>query len=125
MLEARTEGWIAALQLAALWMQGRDHAASFIAGFAGDDRYIVDYLVEEVLQRQPQAVRDFLLHTCILERLTGACATPSPGKATVRPCWKRSSAPTCLWSRSTTADTGIATTTSFPTCSACTYRRAV
>ena len=54
-LEARTEGWIAALQLAALSMQGRDDIAGFIAGFAGDDRYIVDYLVEEVLQRQPEA----------------------------------------------------------------------
>ncbi|MEI8333681.1 MAG: AAA family ATPase, partial [Chloroflexota bacterium] len=52
-LEGRTEGWIAALQLAALSMQGRDDVAGFIAGFAGDDRYIVDYLVEEVLQRQP------------------------------------------------------------------------
>ena len=53
-LEGRTEGWIAALQLAALSMQGRDDIAGFIAGFAGDDRYIVDYLVEEVLQRQPE-----------------------------------------------------------------------
>ena len=53
-LEARTEGWIAGLQLAALSMQGRDDAAGFIAAFAGDDRYIVDYLVEEVLQRQPE-----------------------------------------------------------------------
>ena len=56
-LEGRTEGWIAALQLAALSMQGRDDIAGFIAGFAGDDRYIVDYLVEEVLQRQPAPVR--------------------------------------------------------------------
>ena len=51
-LEARTEGWIAALQLAALSMQGRDDVAGFIAGFAGDDRYVVDYLAEEVLARQ-------------------------------------------------------------------------
>jgi ATP/maltotriose-dependent transcriptional regulator MalT/DNA-binding SARP family transcriptional activator len=70
-LEARTEGWIAALQLAALSMQGRDDAAGFIAGFAGDDRYVVDYLVEEVLQRQPDRVQAFLLQTCILGRLTG------------------------------------------------------
>ena len=53
-LEARTEGWIAALQLAALSLRGRDDVAAFISGFAGDDRYIVDYLVEEVLQRQPE-----------------------------------------------------------------------
>ena len=65
------KGWIAALQLAALSMQGRDDIAGFIAGFAGDDRYIVDYLVEEVLQRQPEHVRHFLLQTSILDRLSG------------------------------------------------------
>jgi LuxR family transcriptional regulator, maltose regulon positive regulatory protein len=70
-LGARTEGWIAALQLAALSMQDRDDVAGFIAGFAGDDRYVVDYLVEEVLQRQPDDVRDFLLRTAILSRLSG------------------------------------------------------
>jgi LuxR family maltose regulon positive regulatory protein len=70
-LEGRTEGWIAALQLAALSMQGRDDIAGFIAGFAGDDRYIVDYLVEEVLQRQPEHVRSFLMQTSILSRLNG------------------------------------------------------
>src|SRR6266545_3281048 len=70
-LEGRTEGWIAALQLAALSMQGRDDVAAFIAGFAGDDRYIVDYLTEEVLQRQPEQVRHFLLRTSILDRLCG------------------------------------------------------
>jgi LuxR family transcriptional regulator, maltose regulon positive regulatory protein len=70
-LEERTEGWIAALQLAALSMQGRDDVAGFIAGFAGDDRYIVDYLVEEVLQRQPESVRSFLQQTSILDRLSG------------------------------------------------------
>ena len=70
-LEGRTEGWIAALQLAALSMQGRDDVAGFIAGFAGDDRYVVDYLAEEVLQRQPDRVQAFLLQTSILSRLSG------------------------------------------------------
>jgi LuxR family transcriptional regulator, maltose regulon positive regulatory protein len=70
-LEGRTEGWIAALQLAALSMQGRDDVAGFIAGFAGDDRYVVDYLGEEVLQRQPEPVQAFLLQTSILGRLSG------------------------------------------------------
>jgi LuxR family maltose regulon positive regulatory protein len=70
-LEGRTEGWIAALQLAALSMLGREDVAGFIAGFAGDDRYIVDYLVEEVLQRQPERVQTFLLQTCVLGRLSG------------------------------------------------------
>jgi LuxR family maltose regulon positive regulatory protein len=70
-LEGRTEGWIAALQLAALSMQGREDVAGFIAGFAGDDRYVVDYLAEEVLQRQPDRVQAFLLQTSILDRLSG------------------------------------------------------
>ncbi len=70
-LEGRTEGWIAALQLAALSMQGRDDVEGFIAGFAGDDRYVVDYLVEEVLQRQSDRVQIFLLQTSILGRLSG------------------------------------------------------
>ena len=70
-LEERTEGWIAALQLAALSMQGRDDVAGFIAGFAGDDRYVVDYLAEEVLARQPERVQAFLRQTCILGRLSG------------------------------------------------------
>ena len=71
-LESRTEGWIAALQLAALSLQGRDDVSAFVAGFAGDDRYVVDYLVEEVLQRQPETVRSFLVQTSLLERLSGA-----------------------------------------------------
>jgi LuxR family maltose regulon positive regulatory protein len=70
-LEARTEGWIASLQLAAISLRDRDDPSAFIAGFAGDDRYVVDYLVEEVLDRQPDQVRDFLLGTAILDRLTG------------------------------------------------------
>ena len=70
-LEGRTEGWVAALQLAALSMQGRDDVAGFIAGFAGDDRYIVDYLVDEVLGRQPAHARSFLVQTSVLDRLSG------------------------------------------------------
>ena len=70
-LEDRTEGWIAGLQLAALSLQGSQDVAGFIRAFAGDHRYIADYLVDEVLQRQPEGVRHFLLQTSILERLTG------------------------------------------------------
>jgi LuxR family maltose regulon positive regulatory protein len=84
-LEGRTEGWIAALQLAALSIQGRDDVGGFIAGFAGDDRYIVDYLVEEVLARQPEAVRTFLLETSILDRLTGPLCDAVTGEAGGRP----------------------------------------
>jgi LuxR family transcriptional regulator, maltose regulon positive regulatory protein len=79
-LEGRTEGWIAAIQLAGLSMQGRDDLAGFIARFAGDDRYIVDYLVEEVLQRQPEQVRAFLLETSILSRLSGPLADAVTGE---------------------------------------------
>lgn len=71
-LEVRTEGWIASLQLAALSLRGREDPSRFIEGFAGDDRYVVDYLVEEVLDRQPPEVRDFLLDTAVLDRLTGS-----------------------------------------------------
>jgi LuxR family transcriptional regulator, maltose regulon positive regulatory protein len=81
-LAGRTEGWIAALQLAALSMRGRDDLAGFIAGFAGDDRYIVDYLVDEVLARQPAQVRGFLLQTAVLDRLSGPlcdAVTGQPG----------------------------------------------
>jgi LuxR family maltose regulon positive regulatory protein len=70
-LEARTEGWIAGLQLAALSMRGRQDIPGFIQAFTGDHRYIVDYLVEEVLQRQPAPIRNFLLQTSILDRLSG------------------------------------------------------
>ena len=79
-LEDRTEGWVAALQLAALSMRGRDDVAGFIAGFAGDDRYIVDYLVEEVLQRQSDQVRRFLLQTSILDRLSGPLCDAVTGR---------------------------------------------
>jgi LuxR family maltose regulon positive regulatory protein len=83
-LDQRTEGWIAALQLAALSMQGRDDLASFIAGFAGDDRYIVDYLAEEVLQRQSEDVRQFLLQSSILDRLSGPLCDAVTGQGNGR-----------------------------------------
>ena len=100
-------------------MQGRDDVAGFIADFAGDDRYIVDYLVEEVLKRESEAVRDFLLqtsHSRSAQRSTVRRRDRrAPGSA--RPCWRRSSDATCSWFRSTTDGAGIATTTSLPTCS--------
>lgn len=70
-LAEQTEGWIAALQLAALSIEGHADVAGFIADFAGNDRYIFDYLLEEVLQRQPEDVRHFLRRTCFLDRLSG------------------------------------------------------
>ncbi len=79
-LAERTEGWAAALQLAAISLQGRTDVAGFIAGFAGDDRYVFDYLVEEVLAHQPPRVRDFLLGTAVLDRLTGALCDAVTGR---------------------------------------------
>ncbi len=70
-LERRTEGWAAALQLAALSLSGREDRSTFIAGFAGDDRFVVDYLADEVLDALPAGVRRFLLDTSVLDRLTG------------------------------------------------------
>jgi LuxR family transcriptional regulator, maltose regulon positive regulatory protein len=70
-LEARTEGWIAGLQLAAISVRGRDDVAGFIASFAGSNRFVLDYLAEEVLRRQPEPVQAFLLRTSILDRLCG------------------------------------------------------
>ncbi|MBG0738002.1 helix-turn-helix transcriptional regulator [Paeniglutamicibacter antarcticus] len=87
-LSQRTEGWIAALQLAGLSLKGRADIAGFIARFDGDDRYILDYLLEEVLAHQPKQVRKFLLYTALLDRLTGplcdAVTCRSDGSDTLR-----------------------------------------
>ena len=79
-LETRTEGWIAGLQLAALSMQGRSDTASFIQAFTGSHRFVLDYLMEEVLQRQPERVRGFLLQTAILDRLSGPLCNAVTGQ---------------------------------------------
>lgn len=79
-LEGRTEGWAAALQLAALSLQGRRDRSRFIAGFAGDDRFVVDYLADEVLDRQPPEVRCFLLETSVLERLAASVCGAVTGR---------------------------------------------
>ena len=71
LLESRTEGWITGLQLAALSMQGRKDLSAFVTKFSGDNRYIVDYLMEEVLHRQPEHIRNFLRQTSILDPLSG------------------------------------------------------
>ncbi len=85
-LEARTEGWIAGLQLAALAMQsqlagqGRDHLAAFVKAFTGSHVYIAEYLIEEVIARQPASLQDFLLKTSILDRLTAAVCEAVTGQ---------------------------------------------
>jgi len=71
-LEARTEGWIAGLQLAAISMQGHQDTTSFIKSFTGSHHFVLDYLVEEVLGQQPESIQAFLLRTSILDRMCGA-----------------------------------------------------
>jgi len=70
-LEARTEGWVAGLQLAGLSMQGAKNITDLIQSFSGTHHFVLDYLVEEVLHRQPDHIQTFLLHTSILKRLSG------------------------------------------------------
>ena len=71
-LDKRTEGWVAGLQLAALSMQGKSNAVEFIRSFSGAHQFVLDYLLEEVLQKQSEAVQEFLLRTSILNRLNGS-----------------------------------------------------
>ena len=83
-LEERTEGWIAGLQLAALSLRGipeRGEVAGFIEAFTGSNRFVIDYLADEVLARQPAQVRDFLLRTAVLDRLTGPLCDAVTGGA--------------------------------------------
>jgi LuxR family maltose regulon positive regulatory protein len=80
-LEARAEGWIAGLQLAAISLQGRKDASSLIRSFTGSHRYVMDYLVEEVMEKQSENVRAFLLQTAILDRLTGSLCDAVTGQA--------------------------------------------
>ena len=84
MLETRTEGWIAGLQLAALSLQGRKDPSSFLNAFRGDHRYIADYLTEEVLNRQSKPLRDFLLQTSMLERLCDSLCDAVTGQQNSR-----------------------------------------
>lgn len=70
-LEARTEGWVAGLQLAALSLQGNTDPEAFIQSFSGSHHFVLDYLVEEVLEQQPKELQRFLLSTSILERFCG------------------------------------------------------
>jgi LuxR family transcriptional regulator, maltose regulon positive regulatory protein len=69
-LNARTEGWVAGLQMAAISMRGREDVTSFVSAFTASNRYVFDYLLEQALNRQPREVREFLLKTSVLDRLT-------------------------------------------------------
>ncbi len=80
-LTARTEGWAAGLQLAGLSMRGQADTAGFVAAFSGSHRYVLDYLTGEVLERQNPQVREFLLDTSVLERLSGELCDAVTGRA--------------------------------------------
>ena len=114
-LVERTEGWVAGLQLAALSLQGHDDIAAFVKAFSGTHRYVLDYLAEEVLDRQPEPLRTFLLQTAVLERLSGRCARRPAAAATASGCWSRPSGPTCSWCRWTRCGAGGATISCSPT----------
>ena len=79
-LAARTEGWAAGLQLAALSLRGQHDAAAFVAAFTGSHRYVLDYLAEEVLERQDEQLRTFLLETSVLDRLSGPLCDAVTGR---------------------------------------------
>ena len=79
-LAARTEGWVAGLQLAALSLRGQADPAGFVAAFSGSHRYVLDYLAEEVLDRQQEELRTFLLETSLLERLSGGLCDAITGR---------------------------------------------
>src|SRR6185437_16629187 len=79
-LAARTEGWAAGLQLAGLSLRGHNDVDGFVAAFTGSHRYVLDYLAEEVLERQPGRVREFLLETSVLDRLSGELCDAVTGR---------------------------------------------
>jgi LuxR family maltose regulon positive regulatory protein len=79
-LEARTEGWIAGLQLAAISLRGKEDASTLIRSFSGSHRLVLDYLIEEVLNQQTKSLQTFLLQTAILQRLTGSLCDAVTGQ---------------------------------------------
>jgi LuxR family maltose regulon positive regulatory protein len=79
-LAARTEGWAAGLQLAALSLRGQPDAVAFVAAFTGSHRYVLDYLAEEVLQGQDEQLRTFLFEFSVLERLSGPLCDAATGR---------------------------------------------
>jgi LuxR family transcriptional regulator, maltose regulon positive regulatory protein len=83
-LNARCEGWIAGLKMAMLSLRDRNDTSGFIAAFTGSHRYIMDYLIEEVLQRQPPEMRDFLFQTSVLEKLNGPLCNAITGQSNCR-----------------------------------------
>ncbi len=119
-LETRTEGWIAGLQLAALSMQGHQDVTSFIQSFTGSHHFVLDYLLEEVLQQQSESIQTFLLCTSILDRLCGPLcdAVLGSSSASGQETLEYLERPTCSLSRWITSDVGTAITISLAICCA-------
>jgi LuxR family maltose regulon positive regulatory protein len=116
-LEARTEGWIVGLQLAALSLRDRDDAKAFIAAFGGSHHYVLEYLIEEVVRRRPEPVQRFLMETSILDRLCGPLCDALTGESDGSASWPTFTSATCSSCPWTTNAAGTATTTCWPTCS--------
>ena len=94
-LAARTEGWAAGLQLAALSLRGHDDAAAFVAAFTGSHRYVLDYLAEEVLEGQDEQLRTFLLETSVLDRLSGPLCDAVTGREGSQTLLEEAERPAC------------------------------
>jgi LuxR family maltose regulon positive regulatory protein len=117
-LAARTEGWAAGLQLAALSLRGQPDAEGFVSAFTGSHRFILDFLAEEVLEQQSDRMRTFLLETSVLERLSGDLCDAVTGRTGSQSLWSKWSGRDCSWCRSMRCAAGGATTTCSPNCSA-------
>ena len=122
-LVARTDGWAAGLQLAAISLQTISDPAAFVEAFAGTDRLVVEYLTEEVLDSQDEDPRRFLLSTSVLPWLTAdLCDAVTGDDSGHEHRWLWRQAVRCSWSPSTATVTGIATTLSLPICFATSSR---
>jgi LuxR family maltose regulon positive regulatory protein len=109
-LASRTEGWAAGLHLAALSLRGQSDVAGFVAAFTGSHRYVLDYLAEEVLERQPAQVRAFLLETSVLEWLSGALCDAVTGRPGSQALLEQIERTGCSWCPSMKYASGGATT---------------
>ena len=116
-LASRTEGWAAGLQLAGLSLRGQADTAGFVAAFSGSHRYVLDYLTEEVLERQPESVRGFLLETSVLDQLSGPLCDAVTGRPDSQAMLEQVEQAACSWYPWTRCAAGGATITCSPTCS--------
>ena len=123
-LNARTEGWAVGLMMAALSIGKHKDIPGFIASFTGSQRYVMDYLIEEVLRQQPPEIQDFLLKTSVLERLTAPlCDFLTGHVGSQEMLVKTGAGATCSWFRWTSHGNGTAIIISLPSCCATSWKR--